>query len=320
MNKTLGIPYQHSAVRDLAWVMASPGLLQTTSEESVLVSDEWCRTMYTQYQLQLQALDENPQPLIAALSRCKSYRLGIYFEFLLAYWLRDIFQVKQLRHNVPVFQQQDSGGQKTLGEFDFLFRFDAPHTLQHWEATVKFYLLQNDAEGNPCWLGPGNRDRLDSKLDRLFGHQLKLAYFPDARQCLELKQGEIVNPTAFVKGYLFYPADGNGEYGPKEKLMPSLNMAPYTLSSHHSWGWWVRFGVTPIPQQGSHSRWMILKKSHWLSPVQYAGDPEMLLDERGVSLFCKSHFRDQSRALLVAELNDVSGVWQELARGFVLAP
>jgi len=315
MTDIVALPYRHSVVRDLAWVMASPGLLQTAQEGQVLVTDDWCRHVYATHENHLHELDENPMPLLDALSKCKSHRLGIYFECLLRYWLQAILCVQQLHHNVPVFQPQKTGGKRTLGEFDFLFRCDEEKPAQHWEATVKFYLQKTDDEGQPCWVGPGDRDRFDIKLDRLFQHQLKLANFPEAQECLMRMNVESVQSSAFIRGYLFYPLDEAG----KIETFHTAALAPYALSAHHHRGWWLYWKKVPIPTTTTDVRWVVLPKLRWLSPVCYGQEEETLMDTNALAVYCEMHFAHQDTPLLLVELSWQSTAWLEVSRGFLLA-
>ncbi len=318
LNDAVRIPYTHPVVRDLAWVMVSPGLLKTPPVGQALVSDEICHQFYASHQDHLSALDENPAPLLALLSKSKSHRLGIYFEWLLRYWLQNILQVQQLGHNIPVFQARKTGGKRTLGEFDFLFQMDETPSIQQWEATVKFYLQKINDQGEPYWIGPGDQDRLDIKLARLFQHQLKLSELAEAKACLLGRGAEAVQPAGFIKGYLFYPLAEDGTFSPH----PASDNAvlPCRLSPRHNKGWWFHWRERSIPGAASDARWLVLAKSRWLSPVREKRNETILLDEVGLAAHCEKYFRQQNRPLLVAELQWQADVWQEISRGFVLAP
>jgi len=251
------------------------------------------------------------------LPKNKSHRLGIYFEWLLRYWLEEILQVQQLGHNVPVFQRQKTGGKRTLGEFDFLFRVDPAQPLQHWEATVKFYLQKIDDQGRPYWIGPGDLDRLDIKLDRLFQHQLKLAEFPEAKTCLLGMGAESVQSAGFIKGYLFYPLAADGTFTPHPAGNASLS--PCMLSPAHNKGWWFHWGDRSFPGSVAGARWVMLPKPRWLSPVRQTLE-EGLLNEKALTAYCEEYFCHQDRPLLLVALHWQSDTWQEVSRGFVLAP
>lgn len=315
---SMTLSYQHRVVRDLAWLMLSPGLLQVAPQGQRLVTDNWCQKLYAEHKSHLRKLDKNPQPLLRALSKCKSHRLGVYFEFLLRYWLEDILCVQKFQHNVPIFQPQATGGKRTLGEFDFLFQMPKKNPLHHWEATVKFYLQKTDDEGKSFWIGPGDNDRLDIKLNRLFQHQLKLTELPEAEECLQHWGAESIQPAAFIKGYLFYPLNKAGAF-------PALanndaNFSAYTLSPNHNKGWWLHWKSMSLPVTAHRSRWVILCKSRWLSPAHFMHTDASLMNVIKLEAYCENYFQDQSRPLLVAELDWHADAWQEVSRGFVLAP
>ena len=318
MTDAVGIPYRHPVVRDLAWVMASAGLLQTAPEGQLLVTDEYCRQLYVTHDAHLRTLDEQPEPLLTVLSKSKSHRLGIYFEWLLRYWLQEILQVQQLGHNVPVFQMQKEGGQRTLGEFDFLFRMNESQPLQQWEATVKFYLQKIDEQGRPYWIGPGDRDRLDIKLARLFQHQLRLAELPEAKACLTDLGAECVQPAGFIKGYLFYPLTEEGSFSPHPASDSSL--LPCRLSPMHNKGWWFHWRDRSLPGPPAETHWVVLAKALWLSPVRQTKNETAWLSAADLLAYCEKYFAQQDRPLLVAQLHWQSDAWQEVSRGFILAP
>jgi hypothetical protein len=310
------LPFRHAVVRDLAWVMASPGLLGAVPAgvpASWRVSDEQCRAYYQSCQTQLTQLDANPEPLMQWLKSRHSHRLGVYFESLLGFWLQHLLGAQPLRQNLPVFRPAPTGnGRQTLGEFDFLFAL-ADGGLRHWEAAVKFYLWHRDeAQDRVRWIGPGARDRLDIKLERLFGHQLRLAATAEGAAVIrELGQGP-VNAAAFVKGYLFYPpsVDKTGVAAEGQRDIP--------LSPNHLRGWWQRHESLVLRPIAPQSRWLVLPRLRWLTPAYGEFDQAALLDASGVRQLCDAHFAHHASALLLAEVVRVAGVWQEVNRGFVV--
>lgn len=314
-EKTL--PFKQSVVRDLAWVMSSPGLMETSINNDCLVSDDWCQQTYSAHVDYLNFLDKNPQPLLDYLSGLKSYRLGFYFEALLGFWLEHILQSKPFIKNVPVFQDLKKAGRKTLGEFDFLFGRKGEPWLQHWEATVKFYLQHQNEEGDVRWFGPAGQDRLDIKLARIFDHQLRLSKTKEARSVVESILRAPVHPMAFIKGYLFYPA-GTGQGMLNEKAFTESYPA-CEISFRHLRGWWLRQGEAPLPKQFASAHWMVLPKLHWLSMAWCVEESDQLLDDRQAAEFCESHFSGSAAAILFAEMQLGSEGWFEVQRGFVVS-
>ena len=166
--------YQQQVVRDLAWILASPSLLDKQGWwAGHAVGDDWCQRIYAEHLDWLAELDRDPAPLLRQLSdsghpASPRFRLGHYAEQLLACWLRRVAPAQQVACTVPVRQ-----GQKTLGEFDLLWR--EGETLHHWELAWKLQLHPGSADaGLDAWLGLHPADRLTEKLEHLFRVQLGL--------------------------------------------------------------------------------------------------------------------------------------------------
>lgn len=304
------LSFQHQAVRDLAWVMSSPGLLRNVVDGLRTVNDSSCAFYYEQGLASLRELDQNPHALQQWLTERNSYRLGVYFESLLIFWMAHIIGVEQLWSNVPVFREDKSeAGRQTLGEFDVLLSLADDNVAKHWEAAVKFYLRFNDDSGNVKWVGPAGRDRLDNKLNRMFTHQMVLSRTPEGRRTLDQLGLGAVDCEAFVKGYLFYPAH-------QQTLIEDDSW----LSPHHLRGWWLRQGKDDLPQQNAGSRWCIVPRLQWLSPVRITDDKAGVLQDKDNLLNeCAQHFTSTNNALLVAEMAETDGEWHERARGFVVS-
>lgn len=288
-------------VRDLAWTIGAPGLLDATHPDyqNRVVDDAWCSAQLRASAPWLAELDLTPAALHSFIAARPTRRLGHYFEALIAFWLAHMPDTQVIARNLQV---QDA--QRTLGEYDFLFR-DAGAAVCHWEAAVKFYLQVEALAEQRAFIGPGTRDRLDLKLKRVFQHQLLLGQTRAGQQALP-RGLQLDKAQAFIKGYLFYHASG-------------LRAAPVSgVSATHLTGWWVRHQCEKLPQASAGSRWIILPRLRWLAPVRLAGEAEVMscavLDKQ-----LDEHFRLRSEALLVAELaRTAAGEWQEVARGFVV--
>lgn len=313
------VTFKDAVVRDLAWVMLSPGLINSSVGTAALVSDTWCQQTYVEHEAYLRQLDENPQPLLDYLSGLKSHRLGYYFEMLLAFWLEHILQVSPFQRNLPVFQEMETVGRRTIGEFDFLFGRKNQPTLSHWEATVKFYLCHENEEGRCRWLGPAGQDRFDVKLSRMFDHQLKLSETVEGRSVIDPFSTLGVTAEAFIKGYLFYPV--SCEKPVSESECDSELYSGFTISPLHSRGWWLRFGENAFPKRYADSQWLLLPKLRWL-PAAWCSDDEgsVLLNDADVVERCTRCLQTDCFPLLLAEMQRDNGGWAEVSRGFVVAP
>ena len=132
--------------------------------------------------------------------------LGIYYENLWHFLIRQHSQLELLAHNLQVVREhQDT--RTTLGEFDLIYRFN--QQIVHRELAVKFYLgvPASDSSASPWqqWVGPGLKDRLDRKMHRLLNHQILLSDTPEGRQTLAEFDPGLVKKDILVQGRLFYP-------------------------------------------------------------------------------------------------------------------
>jgi hypothetical protein len=288
------------AVRDLAWVIGSPGLIDPAHPafQNRVVDDIWCKAQLQSCAAWLTALDQSPQILHDFIGAHPTRRLGHYFETLIFFWLSNIPDTQLIASNLQV-----QNGQRTLGEYDILFR-DESGSACHWEAAIKFYLQVQPLAEQSSFIGPGTVDRLDLKLDRVFQHQLLLGQSVAGQQALPT--GVRLNKTlAFIKGYLFYHAS---EFSRK---------SIQGVSTMHLSGWWIRHRLEELPQASSDSRWVILPRMRWLSPARLLSDAEvMTLD--ALNNLLKAHFNLNSDALLVFELKRTEYGWSEHSRGFVV--
>ena len=170
-------------------------------------------------------------------------QVGRWFERVHLAALQTTPGVELLASNVPL---RDGG--HTLGELDAVFRVDG--AVVHREVAVKYYLAAKPGDDPACWVGPGKRDRLDLKLDRLATHQLSLPTrareagvwpqtlpFPQRSEVLLL--GAVFSPEHDVR--LPRGASSGAEHG-----------RWYSASEFAS-----RFETQP---------WCVLDKPWWLSP------------------------------------------------------
>jgi uncharacterized protein len=282
------------AVRDLAWVIGSPVLLDAEYPmyAGQVVTDTWCRQELEKNSDYLLALDRDPSSLLNFIEKRPTRRLGFYFETLVEYWLLHTSGFELHAHNLPV-----KNALRTIGEFDFLFRTHGKTV--HWETAIKFYLQAEASSRQDAYVGPGGYDRLDLKVGRIFGHQLLLARSAVHQEVIDATQ-------AYVKGMLFYPAG-----------LPAH--IPEGVSAHHLQGWWTRHRLDNIPQTSADSRWIILPRLSWLAPARLPADTAvMTLGQLSEKL--EIHFQKLKVALLLAELQqDANGEWLEISRGFVVS-
>ena len=190
--------FQHSAVRQLAFSIASPNILSNIPSELSLQHafnlhpNAFWQQQYENYHPRLLELDQNPQPLIDFLARLKSTRLGLRFEYLMWFWLQDdlYHHFKLIGHSIQIIQ-----GKQTLGELDFLLFNTQTQKIEHWEVALKYHL----AEANlslKYWYGLNRTDTLQRKLNHFTQKQFQFETIQDQ---------SIQERFAVLKGQLYLP-------------------------------------------------------------------------------------------------------------------
>lgn len=303
MHSDLLDTLQDAAVRDLAWVIASPGLLDASHlpYAGKVVDDAWCKTQIELNAAWLKSLDASPHELHEFIAAHPTRRLGHYFETLLTFWLKHQPQVQIVATNLQVQHEQ-----RTLGEYDFLFQ-GADAEVYHWEAAVKFYLQQEPVAKQHAFIGPGTRDRLDLKLNKVFQQQLMLGLTTAGQQALPAGIG-ITKTQAFIKGYLFYHGSNKHNGESIEGVSPA-----------HLTGWWVRHALEKIPMLDPKSHWLILPRLAWLAPARVK-ESTAVMDSSTLQQNLQEHFNLHQDAILIFEVTQIStGEYIEISRGFVVS-
>ncbi len=299
----------HPAVRDLAWVIASPPLPASAHPffEEQAVSDDWCAEQFLRFLPTLSSLDRDPLALHTWLASRSSQRLGRYFESLVGYWLA---HAPGLTHVTPSLQVKRD--KLTLGEFDFLYRDEQTASPIHLEVAVKFYLKLATAEGWSAYVGPGVQDRLDIKLKHMFQQQLALGKLAEARAALSPAfQGRALASLGMLKGYIFYPWTDTEALG---------SVSSPGLSVRHLQGWWLSMAnVDEVVRRDDFALWKILPKREWLSPC-VATDSSTLMHACDIIDGLHLHFQQSKFPQLVAGLHreEKAGLWREYTRGFLV--
>ncbi len=292
----------HSAVRDLAWSLFSPNLI---NDYTPLVSDRNITSMVIQLTpariAWMQELDSNPTPLLTHLEKRKSTRLGIYFEYLWQFFLQQDKQYQLIAANLPI---HDNG--KTLGEFDLIIKDTFNDEVIHLELAVKFFLqtsmepLNTDSELNN-WLGPNCKDRLDIKLHRLLNHQILLNQTESAAQLLSSKDIHITQRKIALKGYLFYPFT----------TADQSENCQYLSTDHHRGKW---LSISAFEKLAANTklttetnRWQVLQRPRWLSQFsqttleQNDKKNEPMSDTMLIS-YAKDFFQQQALPVMICSL------------------
>ncbi|ALM52490.1 DUF1853 family protein [Halomonas huangheensis] len=277
----LGKTLKHPLVRDLAWLMAAPDLVQTRwpgRPDLATLGFESSGALETF----LQQLDSHPQPLEDWLGNNSSRRLGPYHEHLWQFLLHTSPNTELLAHNIPVRVER-----RTLGELDLIYRAH-DSDLRHLEVAVKFYLGIPQGPQQPDsaarWIGPGGLDSLALKVSHLSRHQLPLMFSPAARLALTERFTELgiqqppqpPQPQLAMPGVLFRPW-----HAPSLPL-PAITAPGALQGLWCHWRDWSKLcSEHPTLQFGS-----CLTRPHWLAPPR----PDHWQSQRTLSRTLAAHF------------------------------
>lgn len=285
------------AVRDLAWTLLSPALLSAPPcpQRHPLAGSAWAADPQHLHDW-LRALDADDLPLRDWLARITSRRLGLYYEGLWQFALKQAPGVELLAANLAI----RTGG-RTLGELDILLR-DGEGT-HHLELAIKLYLGPTAGNGgDPAhWLGPGCHDRLGSKLAHLAGHQLPMSADAQSRAALAAAGADQVQAHLWLGGYLFYPWPGHAE-------------PPAGANPEHLRGRWVR---RQHWESTADQRWQPLPRLAWLAPAR--AEPDACWTVPQFEAWLAGLDEHAPAQLLVRLEPDGEGAWQEVERVFLVA-
>lgn len=240
--------FKHPIVRQLAFSLASPNLLQSLPDQLNMLHhfdlhhDDFWTQQFELYHSRLKQLDQDPTELIQFLARLKSTRLGLRFEHLIWFWLLDDqhHHFKLLGHSIQMIE-----GKNTLGELDFLILNQDTHQVEHWEVAIKFYLGESDLT-LVNWYGLNRSDTLYRKLNHFSQKQFQ---FESAQQ------HQIQKRAAVLKGQLYLPTQ-----------TPAINQhqPPAWINVSRRVGHW-----------GSHvlADYYRLERQEWICPNQLQSSP-----------------------------------------------
>jgi hypothetical protein len=293
--------FQSAAVRDLAWALLSAPLLQSApwAQRHPLAGSAWADDPQGMAAWLCQ-LDRDDRALRDWLQRHSIRRLGLYYEQLWQFAVHAAPGIELIAANLPI-----RAGNRTLGELDLLLRDGAG--VHHLELAMKLYLGPEERDGgDPAnWIGPGGRDRLDLKLERLSSHQLPLSARPEGLAALAALGVRQASAQLWLGGCLFHP-------------WPDGCAAPRGAHPAHDRGRWVRQRDWPAfaAAAGSGS-WQPLPRQSWLAPARVSED-ERWPPPRFAEWLAR--LPADSRAQLLVRLQaDGGGAWQEVERVFLIA-
>ena len=236
----------------LRWVMTQPGLLEGLPGGHAPLLDE----ADPRLEGLLQKTAADPSGLLALLDGPRGHKVGIAFEALMQWGVEQGLGYRCLARDVQIMDDK-----RTVGALDLILA--APDgTHEHWEFAYKLFLQVDEGVEWSSWLGPGGRDRLDVKVNRMLEHQLPLSRSP-AEQTLErLGVGSIDRQRIVLQGVLFTPWAG-----PDQRAVSGHRLAQ---------GRWLRPSqVGAMVETKPDALWVKREKPHWFGP--WSGSMEQAL-------------------------------------------
>ena len=241
-------PWRCAAVRDLAAALSEPSLMIPSASMPCLSNDFFAQ-VYAEAKDWLLHLDENPQPLLDHIAATPRHnRLGLYYEALLTFWMKENARWGFLAHDLTVFKDK-----RTVGAFDLLAQ--NPGGVMHLEVAVKYYLGVVGAPDWVDWIGPGQNDCLGLKMEKMLSKQLKLSDTPAGKNALRDAGFDVPNQKRlWLKGMYFRPYRSDPNCRPKQGMAAR--------------GIWLTFSAMgDLIAQMPTARWIPRDKPNWLAQL-----------------------------------------------------
>ncbi|MEC7988127.1 MAG: DUF1853 family protein [Myxococcota bacterium] len=297
MRKLLPYLWQlrSSIHRDLAWLIASPSLLAPSRNLPVISSEEWW-SMFLDAFAWIQYEDQNPDSLARFIDTPRQYKLGLYAEDLMLYYLEQASPYTVLAHDLQIFQHK-----RSIGAFDFIIK-TPKGTIEHWEMAIKYFLQYEPIPDWSAFVGPGGRDTLRRKMDKILCRQILLGDTPEAKKQLHT---------------LGIPHPQSKRVVSVGKLFGQWN-SPWSQAhsgdSQQPTGKWIfQKDLRALLVQKSSSRWKILLHPKWLAPI---------IGIKSDSFLCSATLRSILETLthhmMLAELHEGERGWEEHTRWMVV--
>ena len=231
--------YNHKLINDLAWAIGSPALVTSSPyNDERLVSNNWFNNQLSKHQDLLLQQDKSPQLIQTYLSTMPGFRLGLYFENLIAYWFQINPEYQILHKNLVI-----SSDSRTIGEFDMILKNIFTGKIIHLETAVKFFMqVQHNARSH--WLGPNLIDSLDLKYNKLINKQIVLSSQIVAKNKLIELGLKIDVHWIILKGRMFHKSTSNSEKNS-----------------------WLTLTELERHSDSETARWVKLEKTHWLAEI-----------------------------------------------------
>jgi hypothetical protein len=243
----------------------------------------------------LAELDSNSVIVDTHFDNLRSMPMGKYFEQLLFYILD-----KDPRFAVLLTNHQIIEYKTTIGELDIILKDLQLNTVEHWEICLKFYLQSEPSLEQRLMLGPGAKDNMKRKIDKLIGHQMQLSKHPSISALVET---ENIESKLFMKGHCFYHLNNTATL-------------PTDSNPNHEKGWWCHLSeIDTMISQDLH--WCVLEKPDWIG-VHQTNDDVLALSTNEIKTFLNKSISENAKPIFLAGMTKTATGWIENTRGFVV--
>ena len=286
---------QNPAHRDLAYLLASPSLLDDTMDISVISSAEWWEWFLAAKDW-IAADDRAPATLNQLVNTQRRHKLGLYAEDLFLYYLETASPYEVIAHDLQSFI-----GTRSIGAFDFLLRSPCGR-IEHWEMAIKYFVQYTPSTSWKDFIGPGGTDSLQRKMNKMLKRQILLGDRPEAQADLQKKGYPLPELKRIVSVGKLFRAHHQPYVSP-------IHGAPEQPTG----SWTHKTTFLQYLSDNPHKRWVIRQHPQWIAPtlLSYAQDS---MSHKEVAHF----LHDQQKYVMLSELKNVEHGWQEQKRWFVM--
>lgn len=285
----------NQAHRDLAFLIASPSLLANTARAPAISSDKWWNWFVSSMDA-IKRDDTSPERLNAFVNTQRRYKLGLYAEDLFLYFLMNFTEYEILAHDMQVFIEK-----RSIGAFDFILRAK-DGTIEHWEMAIKYFVQYLPSSQWVHFIGPGGKDSLHRKMDKMLGRQILLGDKAPAQKELLEKGIPLPQKKRIVSvGKLF-----------SHLSIPFVH--PVDGDPHQPTGCWAYLHqFLEYIQSADKHRWAYRKHPYWIAPILTKSE-DTLMNDKNVVKFAK----EQEKHAMLSELKKTPNGWEECERWFIM--
>ena len=240
--------------------------------------------------------DQTPENLNELIDTQRRYKLGLYAEDLFLYYLEHFSPYEILAHDMQVFIEK-----RSIGAFDFIVRAE-DGIIEHWEMAIKYFVQYLPSADWINFIGPGGKDSLHRKMNKMLGRQILLGDRPPAQKGLIQNGIPLPQKKRIVSvGKLF------SHFGTEF-------ISPVDGDPNQPTGYWAFLHqFIEYVQKNTQYLWAYRKHPYWIAPTLSNNEHE-LMNHHEVLEFV----REQEKHVMLSELKKTKNGWEECQRWFVM--